>query len=93
MIKEEFDFLEEPEIIMVECNDCGVTSDTDDHQCKYCESEDVMVFTNIEGQDCILCGSTFDIWDNFHRLIDGDFECICTNCYDNLESEEDMEEF
>lgn len=93
MIKEEFDFLEEPEIIMVECNDCGKITDNDDHQCLSCESDNVTIYTNIEGQDCILCGVTFDTWDNFHRLDGGDFECICTNCYDDLNSEEDMEDF
>lgn len=86
MVKEEFEFLEEPTIITIECNDCLVTTDADDYQCPFCESEDVIVYTNIEGQNCILCDIVFDIWDNFYRKTDGDFECICESCYDDLES-------
>lgn len=77
--------LEEDYIIMIECEECGNTEDTEEQICSECGNEDVIPTTNHEGVDCEVCGASIDMWEDALIGLGNNSGLICTNCMDELE--------
>ena len=84
------DYVSEPYPLSGECVGCGRFtenySELNEKTCEEC-GEDLIVETNIEGQDCRVCGKAFDMWEDYHESKDGTKYC-CIQCYEELQEED-----